>query len=154
MYLHGASWRHKLSPVCAGGLLSVSVQSRCSLKLLGWQCHPRFVSGVAVCHPCPYGGAATVPTDAGDATPPGVLFTFERGTPTHQADTYCGTPEHACLWLDTAMDRQKTWPCAIFGVACEHLGWHALSHTRAHPKPSGASTGAPSVTRVIPRHAA
>ena len=25
----------------------------------GWQCHPRFVSGVAVCHPCPYGGAAT-----------------------------------------------------------------------------------------------
>ena len=36
-YLNGASWRHKVSPVCAGGLLSVSVQSWCSLKLLGWQ---------------------------------------------------------------------------------------------------------------------
>ena len=60
LVLHGASWQHKVSSVCAGGLLSVSVQSRCSLKFPGWQCHPRFVSGVAVCHPCPYGGAATV----------------------------------------------------------------------------------------------
>ena len=32
---------------------------RCRPTFLGWQCHPRLVAGVAVCHPCPYGGAAT-----------------------------------------------------------------------------------------------
>ena len=25
----------------------------------GWQCHPCMATGVAGCHPCPYGGAAT-----------------------------------------------------------------------------------------------
>ena len=37
---------------------------RCRPTFLGWQCHPRLVAGVAVCHPCPYGGAATEPCSA------------------------------------------------------------------------------------------
>ena len=53
-------------PICTLYLLSVQraawlyhFRNRCRLKFVGWQCHPRFVAGVADCHPCPYGGAAT-----------------------------------------------------------------------------------------------